>query len=93
MAGMIEPVGTREIAELLDVPHQTIRVWRVRESVAFPEPAGYVSGVAWWDRKAILKWWEQQPPSRRRRRGVDRREEERQAKREQRSPEGRRRKE
>lgn len=49
-----ELVGVQEIAELLDVVHQTAKQWRARG--VLPEPEWTVSGVPVWRKATILKW-------------------------------------
>ncbi len=49
-----EPVGTREIAAMLEVFPGTVEKWRARH--IFPEPDGMVSGTPWWDRGTVIKW-------------------------------------
>lgn len=49
-----QPVGEREIAELLGVQANTVHSWRKRKLL--PAPHGTVSGQPWWPREVILEW-------------------------------------
>lgn len=52
----MEPVGLKEIAEMLGVQENTARVWRKRG--VLPEPKWWASGVPLWNRADIIKWHE-----------------------------------
>lgn len=52
-------VGSREIAERLDVKLATVYMWRQRHEelrIPFPEPRGAVSGVPWWSWRDVERW-------------------------------------
>ena len=48
-------VGLKELAELLDVPYDTLKVWKNRDRL--PEPFQVISGTPVWD------WDESEDPS------------------------------
>ncbi len=50
----MNPVGTREIATMLEVFPGTVEKWRARH--IFPAPDGVVSGTPWWDRQTVESW-------------------------------------
>jgi MerR HTH family regulatory protein len=49
-----DPLGEMEIATLLGVQPDTVRMWRKRGRL--PEPDGRVSGMPYWFRATVLAW-------------------------------------
>jgi DNA-binding transcriptional MerR regulator len=50
-----DPVGTGEIAERLDVEHQTVRAWKVRGLL--PEERWTIGGRPVWDWRQDIQPW------------------------------------
>lgn len=54
-----DQLTTKEVAEILDLSENTIRIYRKRGR--FPNPDGVLGKTPWWRRATIDKWTAERP--------------------------------